>query len=327
MIWVRRRLWVAIGAGAWVLASACALDLGGERDQITDRDAASDGSLGDGGGRSDVGAGDGAPRADAGDGGPDARPDPRVLCPGVCEEAGVGRCDDAGACHIDCTDGGQCPTTVTCPSGVGCNVLCGGQNACGSDVDCAGATDCEIKCSGYASCKAGVLCGRADTCRVACTTQNTCDHVEALEGGVVDIECSGYSSCQRVACSGTRCHIACTTQSTCAADKVRCDDRSAAPQRDGGCLVDCTGYGACSAGVVCTGQHCGVLCDVQNSCYSGVSATAQESEIACLGYASCTNGASCDGGNCGIDCAANACTGTICCKATNCSGPSANTCP
>ncbi len=110
---------------------------------------------------------------DAGDADAPLGVDARAVCPSVCAEAGVGSCDEAGTCTIDCTAAGTCPGPIVCPSGIPCAVTCTGADSCMSTIDCTGSSACTIKCVGAASCKQRVACS-GKSCEVDCSRAFTC---------------------------------------------------------------------------------------------------------------------------------------------------------
>ena len=66
-----------------------------------------------------------------GDGGAkDADAAPRIdaaaVCPEICADAGLGKCDDAGTCTVSCGVDGTCTKPIVCPDGIPCAITCGG---------------------------------------------------------------------------------------------------------------------------------------------------------------------------------------------------------
>ncbi len=171
------------------------------------------------------------PDATVVDAGVDA-PNKAALCKAACEEAGVGTCDDAGACSVDCTGISSCFGKVACPPGIACNVACG-LSGCSGGIDCTAASSCNIDCQGVSACAGAVTCG-GTTCTVTCEGQSSC------AGGV---SCSASQSCD-VTCSGI---------ASCAG-LVSCSDPSTAT-----CTASCTGLSSCVSTACCKAKTCHVI--------------------------------------------------------------------
>jgi hypothetical protein len=99
--------------------------------------------------------------------------DAAAVCPAICADAGVGTCNAAGTCAIDCVAAGTCIGPITCPPGIPCDVTCTGADSCMSSIDCSRASACTIKCIGAGSCKERISCS-GTTCEVDCTGAATC---------------------------------------------------------------------------------------------------------------------------------------------------------
>lgn len=285
---------VVVTAGGFV--AACGLDRIGARPDLTDS------ASGDAGA---AGGGDAGHWADARGGDEGAAPSPR--CDAVCD---AGRCDDAGACVVDCSARDACPGGVVCPVGVPCKVTCG-DFACGGGVDCGESAACEVACAGDHACDAPVRCGGA-TCDVRCAGPNSCADVVYCDAGArCAVACTAFGACA----GGVRARaedavVRCTAMNACSG-RVACG----AP---GSCVVECAGYGACNGAVDANGaRSTDVRCNAPDSCGSGVHARSDLSAIACSGQFSCPRPVTCDGGRCALDCS-NSRGCQFCCAAATC---------
>ena len=70
------------------------------------------------------------------------RVDAAAVCPALCADAGVGKCDDAGTCTVTCGVDGTCIKPIVCPEGIPCVVSCTGAGTCTGHIDCQTASSC-----------------------------------------------------------------------------------------------------------------------------------------------------------------------------------------
>lgn len=272
--------------------------------------------------------GDGGPTTDGPQGSLEAAPSPPPpvdpfeagidASPDNCNAACDGGTCDGGWCVMGCgTNGGKCPSSVTCPPGIPCEVHCTGADACRKGVDCGEATACNVLCSGTASCSEETVRCKGTACQVTCAAKDACIGGIACDAGTCVLRCLQDSTCKndKVTCHADRCTVECGVEKTEGKDTcmagVDCHAKTS-------CDIRCQADNSCKSGPVtgAAGETVDVTCSGTNSCQVIVGASAADSGVRCTGTGACINGVVCDGGQCLAQC--NDTDYRLCCDAGTC---------